>query len=111
MSTNPFFNRERQIIVCDKCGNEIPLQNGEEQAWSIFSVYCPSCGRYSIESKYDLESGSKCPRCKQGQLKVIKRLAATQQNRELILSHGQALFRFTHAGLVKIQRQSEGGAS
>ncbi|MGA3406139.1 MAG: hypothetical protein ABSD49_10465 [Candidatus Bathyarchaeia archaeon] len=105
---NPFFDRDRQVVICNKCGNEIPLQNGEEREWSIFSVYCRGCGRYCLESKYKLVSGTKCPRCSQHRLEVSKELAATKQNREVILSHGQLLFRFTSGSLVKIQNQSEG---
>ena len=107
---NPFFDRDRQIVICNKCGNEIPLQNGEEREWSIFDVYCHGCGRYFLESKYKVVSGAKCRRCSQHRLEVSKELAATNQNREMILSQGHLLFRFTSGSLVRNQKRAEGSS-
>jgi hypothetical protein len=101
---NPLYDpARRQKVVCDGCGKEISLSLAQETKWAIYSVFCNSCGRYALESKFKLKSGQWCPRCHRHELSVLKRFAATEQMRELLADEGFELYRFIGEGqLVKI---------
>lgn len=98
---NPSYDPTRkQHVVCDSCGHQIPLQRIDETDWSIYSVYCDRCGRYGLLSKFKLESGSRCPRCKIHKLQVLNRFADTKQMRDLVKGQTVELWQFKGDGEV-----------
>jgi hypothetical protein len=98
---NPNYDPTRkQKVVCDRCGNEIPLDRVDETEWSIYSVICEYCGGFALVSKYRIELGSRCPRCKTHKLQVPNRFPNTKQMRDLIKGQQVELWQFKGDGEV-----------
>jgi len=92
-----------QHVLCE-CGREIPLKPYQETDWTVFEVYCDHCGSYLLVSKFKIQSGKTCPRCRAHRIQVLGKFASTEDVIRILKIRGLEVWRFTGQGeVVKVE--------